>query len=479
VTSPDAIDTARRALGTQLAALRKTIGDSQADLAAHVGYSRSAIANIETGRQQMSLDFWRRCDAVLGASGELLAGAQDIEELVREQRRQRAAKAQAERDAKIRELQQTPMTLIPLSGHDQEENPARSLVGGSSSDRVEEDDVERRALLRVLAALGVGGAIPVDALERLRGGMEASIGLHGDLSVADWERIAWEYGHTVIVQPAEQVVADLAVDIHETYRLFRRTKDPSLRATLMRVSTQLCALMADELHSMGLFGPAWRWWRTARNAADQSGDRDLRVWVRAREAINAFNSVRPAPSILALTDEALHIADGNASSGLAEAHKNRAYGLMKQGDELAALAALRDMRRAFEELPESVTSEDSLWGWPEWIMHMADSRVYTGFGAPAAASAQARVLSLIPSEWCTDVTSTKLFQAVTLIHDCDIDGGLAHALASIENLPDDSHRRRPSILRGVGQVLDALPDDRARAQPAARDLRAIMHPMAS
>jgi transcriptional regulator with XRE-family HTH domain len=482
VTDVDAIDAARHALGSQLAALRKTIGDSQARLAARVGYSRSTIANVETSRQQMSLDFWRRCDAALGASGELLAGAEDIEELVRSRRRQLAANAQAERDAKIRELQKTPMALIPLPGHDQEDNPqpARSLVVGSSSDPVEEDDVERRALLRLLAALGVGGTIPVDALERLRGGMEASIGLHGDLSAADWERIAWEYGHSVIVQPAEQVVADLAVDIHETYRLVKRTKTPLARATLMRVSAQLSALMADELHGMCMFGPAWRWWRTARNAADQSGDRDLQVWVRAREAINAFNSVRPVASSLALADEAIHIADGHASSGLAEAHKNRAYGLMKQGDEPGAMAALTDMRRTFAGLPESVAADrDSLWGWPERIMHMADSLVYTSFGAQAAASAQERALSSYPSHWRSEVTRAKLFQSVTLIHDRDIDGGLAHALASIEDLPDDSHRRRPSILRVVGQVLDALPDDRARTLPAARDLRAITHPLAS
>jgi transcriptional regulator with XRE-family HTH domain len=491
VTNVDAIDAARHALGSQLAALRKTIGDSQAQLAARVGYSRSTIANVETSRQQMSLDFWRRCDAALGASGELLAGAEDIEELIRSRRRQLAAKAQAERDAKIQELRKTHLPLFPPSGHDQDENQqplldlsqaatARSLGGGSSSGSTEEDDVERRALLRVLAALGVGGTVPIDALERLRGGMEASIGLHGDLSAADWERIAWEYGHTVFIQSAEQVVADLAVDIHETYRLVQRIKAPLVRASLMRVSAQLCALMADELHSLGLFGPAWRWWRTARNAADQTGDRDLRVWVRAREAINSFNSARPVASSLALTDEAIHIANGHASSGLAEAHKNRAYGLMKQGDQPGALAALTDMRRAFAELPESVRDdEDSLWGWPEGILHMADSTVYTSFRAPAAAAAQEACLSLYPPHRRTGVTTAKLFQAVTLIHDRDIDGGLAHALASIENLPDDSYRRRPSILRGVGQVLDALPDDRARALSAARDLRAIMHPMAS
>jgi transcriptional regulator with XRE-family HTH domain len=489
VTETDPIDDARRALGKQLAAYRKAVGDSQTRLAAQIGYSRSTIANSETGHQHMSLDFWRRCDTALGAAGALIAGAEDIEELLRRKRRHLAAKAQAEREAKIRALRASSMALTPPSGNDDPQSLlhwpqpdadcARSLMDGSLSDSVEEDDVERRALLRLLAALGVGGTIPLDALERLRGGMEASIGLNGYLAVEDWERIAWEYGHAVMVQPAEQVVADLAVDIHEINRLVKTTKAPSPRASLTRVSAQLCALMADELHSLGMFGPAWRWWRTARHAADQSGDRNLRVWVLAREGVNAFNSPRPAASILALTDEAVHIAEGRASGGLAEAYKNRALGFMKQGDEPGALAALTDMRRAFDQLPESVTThEDSIWGcWPERTIHMADSWVYTSFGAPAAATAQERALSIYPPEWRTPVTTAKLFQAVTLIQGRDIETGLAHAWASIESLPDDSRRRRPQILRVARQVHNELPDDGARALPAARDLQAFVNSM--
>ena len=487
MADPQAVEAARRALGRQLAAQRHAIGDTQAKLAAHLGYSRSTIANVETGRQHMTLDFWRRCDAALGASGSLVEAAEDAEELAFQQRQHLAAKAQAERQAKLRALR-TSTTPAPTPGYgddeisewllhrSQAEAPSvRSLEDGSSRDPVEEDNVQRRALLQLLAALGVGGAIPVDALERLRGGLDAYMEPRADLAIEDWERMAWEYGHVVIVQPTEQVVADLAVDIYEVHRLIKGTHTPLLRTGLMRVNAQLSALMADELHSLGQFGPAWRWWRTARDAADQSGDRDLRVWVRAREAINAFNSVRPTASVLALADEAVRIANGNASSGLAEAYKNRAYGMMRRGDESAARTALRDMRRAFEELPGSITSdEDSLWGWPERVMHMAESWVYTSFGAPEAAIAQERALSQYPSSWRTEVTRAKLFQSITLIHDRDMDGGLEHALASIESLPDDSHRRRPSILRVVGQVLDALPDDRARTLPAARDLQAVM-----
>jgi hypothetical protein len=46
VTEADPIDDARRALGKRLAAFRKAVGYSQTDLAAQIGYSRSAIGPV-------------------------------------------------------------------------------------------------------------------------------------------------------------------------------------------------------------------------------------------------------------------------------------------------------------------------------------------------------------------------------------------------------------------------------------------------
>ena len=49
----DAVESARRALGAQLAAYRHAAGYSQAEFASVVGYSRSTVANVETGRQNV------------------------------------------------------------------------------------------------------------------------------------------------------------------------------------------------------------------------------------------------------------------------------------------------------------------------------------------------------------------------------------------------------------------------------------------
>jgi transcriptional regulator with XRE-family HTH domain len=489
VPDPGGIDAARRALGRRLAAQRKTVGYTQLELADQLGYSRSTIANVESGRQQVPHRFWQRCDPLLGAGGELVSAAEDLEALRLEHERRVSAEANAAREAKaavFRAAHQAALQsaadfeLLEQGGepndHSARAIPGHNLDGRSRLHPAEEDDVERRTLLQLLSMLGVGTAIPIDAIEHLRGDIEAFIEPNNDLALEDWERIAWEYGYTVVRQAPGHVVADLAVDLHELRRLFRRSTDPRVRAGLLGVSAQLSAWMADELHSLGMLGPAWRWWRTARTAADQSGDRDLRVWVRAREAFNAFHSVRPATSVLALADEAVHIAAGTPSLGLVEAHKNRAYAFMRQGDETKARVALDDMRRAFEGLPGDVASDvHSLWGWPERIMYMVDSHIYTAFGAPEAASAQERALALYPPQWRTDVTRIKLLQSITLIRDGDIGDGLQHAGTAMMAIRQGIHGHQ-SVLWAGRQVLDALPDDRARALPAAKELQAMISP---
>ncbi len=75
----EAVEKARRALGGELAAYRRAAGYSQAEFAALVDYSRSTIANVETGRQHVPPGFWKRADAALHAGGALTEANDDLE----------------------------------------------------------------------------------------------------------------------------------------------------------------------------------------------------------------------------------------------------------------------------------------------------------------------------------------------------------------------------------------------------------------
>ena len=75
----DAVESARRTLGIRLATCRRAGGYSQADFASLVDYSRSTIANVETGRQRVPREFWAVADTALGTEGALTEANDQIE----------------------------------------------------------------------------------------------------------------------------------------------------------------------------------------------------------------------------------------------------------------------------------------------------------------------------------------------------------------------------------------------------------------
>lgn len=93
----DMVAEARRDLGRQLADLRRAAGYTQHGLTAPgrlAGYSRSAVANAETGRASLHRGFWKLCDDVLGAGGELLAAYDRLEALSVRHRQESASARQ-------------------------------------------------------------------------------------------------------------------------------------------------------------------------------------------------------------------------------------------------------------------------------------------------------------------------------------------------------------------------------------------------
>jgi DNA-binding XRE family transcriptional regulator len=78
VREPEAIANARCTLGVQLAACRRAVGLSQAQLAEKIGFSRSTIANVETGRQHVPRGFWESADTAVSAGGSLVAAHEEL-----------------------------------------------------------------------------------------------------------------------------------------------------------------------------------------------------------------------------------------------------------------------------------------------------------------------------------------------------------------------------------------------------------------
>ncbi|MFI7214670.1 helix-turn-helix domain-containing protein [Micromonospora maritima] len=117
VLTPVALAEARRALGRTLAARRRAVGVTQVGLARLVPWSRSTIANVEVGRQNVPRAFWENCDTILSAHGELLKVFDGVDWLTRRYREQVVAE-QSELSRPPQPTQRCPCgeawVLVPL-----------------------------------------------------------------------------------------------------------------------------------------------------------------------------------------------------------------------------------------------------------------------------------------------------------------------------------------------------------------------------
>ena len=84
-----------------------------------------------------------------------------------------------------------------------------------------------------------------------------------------------------MVRPPAQMQQSLAGDL---LVLNQALGEPDNRQLLV-VAARLAALYAMTTASLGETHEAVRWYRTAKAAADASGDRSLAAWVRGREVL--------------------------------------------------------------------------------------------------------------------------------------------------------------------------------------------------
>jgi transcriptional regulator with XRE-family HTH domain len=78
VTVPEEVLQMRRALGRELARLRRAAGMTQREFAPLTSYSRGTVSDAEGGRR-VARDFWERCQQILQAGDVLTRRWDEIE----------------------------------------------------------------------------------------------------------------------------------------------------------------------------------------------------------------------------------------------------------------------------------------------------------------------------------------------------------------------------------------------------------------
>ncbi|MEO3862813.1 helix-turn-helix transcriptional regulator [Acrocarpospora sp. B8E8] len=342
----------------------------------------------------------------------------------------------------------------------------------SASSRDEDDDMERRAALRLMSALSAGAAVPAGTLETVLNSVERSFGLRDDHHMDDWHRTVQTYGQLYYAQPPNALIPDLTADLLEVGRLLQDPRTTLPRNDLLKVGSQLTALMATDFNDAGNRRSARLAWQTARRTADASDDRDLAVWVRAREADCLFWQDQPRSMIAALLDDAMALTQGVPSTGRAMALEVRAKLAALDGRSGDALEALDELASTYERLPEHATAAGAIGSsvgtsYPEASVHRSAAYVYAFLAdTRKAPSAIDRAIATYPSN--LPGGNLRLIQALAAVHE----GDLTHALQDALRIAEGVQQLTPMRQLILRRILDAVPREAANL-PSVRELRAL------
>jgi len=315
----------------------------------------------------------------------------------------------------------------------------------------EDQEVQRRRFVQGLATLGM--AAPLAGMEHLRHDLLGMVG--GEpASLSEWETIAWDYACSYATTPPQDLFTDLTADLFVARTQLSRLRDGA-QHDLQRVIAQLGVFLAQTMGNLGNTRASHRWWRFARQAADASGDAQVRVWVRGREVIRSLYEHRPLESILDLADEAAAITN---SPGIGTGSV-----LMGRAQTLAVLGRAHEARQAIEKVhttvsqlpPQVVNDTSSMYGWPEYRLRHGESFVYTYLGdTEQAAAAQERALGLYPAQLFRERAQVQLHQAMRLVRSGDTVSGVDHAHQALAALPET--QRIEVVLEVARSVVNAV-----------------------
>jgi transcriptional regulator with XRE-family HTH domain/tetratricopeptide (TPR) repeat protein len=175
-------------------------------------------------------------------------------------------------------------TGIPSGAAD----PLGYVPDAREAEAEDDDDVLRRALLRMIAeaTAPVNGEF-LGAVDRIRRRMDDAL-VGGTVSATmldQWEETAAGYGRQYMTVPPLRLLCDVLLDFGDVRRMCERRQPLEFSERLCRLAGQLAGLAGMIMIDAGDQRVARSFFRTARTAADETGDRHLRAWVTAREAL--------------------------------------------------------------------------------------------------------------------------------------------------------------------------------------------------
>lgn len=157
-----------------------------------------------------------------------------------------------------------------------------------------------------------------------------------------------------LTTPPQPMLCMLMLEFGEVERLAAQRQPGPIQCRLSRVAAVLAVLSADALMKLGDVRQARAWFGTAKTAADDTCDPELRALVRAQEAMLPYYYGDLAETVhLAREAQALTRAAPCPPAALAAAAEGRA--LARLGDRDGAEAALARAQRLFSKIKDKGT----------------------------------------------------------------------------------------------------------------------------
>ncbi|MDA0634601.1 XRE family transcriptional regulator [Nonomuraea sp. MCN248] len=265
-----------------------------------------------------------------------------------------------------------------------------SMHPDKNVDSEEDEHTVRRKLLAILGQKP--GANELDgqmlgACEGIRRRMDSTL-VSSTVSPAmldQWEEATLAFGRQYTTTAPLRLLCDVLLELSAVRNAMSRRQPVDLQERLCRMAAQLSGLSGMIMINLGDHRLARSFFRTGRIAADETGDRALRAWVTAREAL--------VPLYYGDAREALNLAKKSrdlagqtpcAAQAMAPVVEARALAVLSGTDSRKevvdqAKRALARARSAFSHIKEG-EREDVCFGYTEKQLYFYQGDVLTKLG---------------------------------------------------------------------------------------------------
>ncbi|MEU4576949.1 XRE family transcriptional regulator [Nonomuraea sp. ATR24] len=258
------------------------------------------------------------------------------------------------------------------------------------SDSEEDENILRRTLLQLLSSdpseAKLDGPV-LGACEGIRRRMDYTL-VSATVSPAmldQWEEATLAFGRQYTTTAPLRLLCDVLLELSAVRNAMSRRQPIDLQERLCRMAAQLAGLSGMIMINLGDQRLARSFFRTGRTAADETGDRALRAWVTAREALVPlyYGDAREA---LTLAKKSRDLAGQTpcVAQAMAPVVEARALAMLSGTDSKKevvdqAKRALARARSAFAHM-KTDDQEDMAFGYTEKQLYFYQGDVLTKLG---------------------------------------------------------------------------------------------------